>query len=167
MHATAKIIYDRPYFEAFYADWIKYRSKWRRFSFPVALMIVAIGIAALFAWPDKLLLGVTIVLLGIYCVYDAATYREQWISKQIDALTLEKSVKIEFVGDEISLETTNTSSKFKIDFLSDVIPTPNGVFLVPQTGSSLFVPRITVVPSEAYTEIVQLMADKIKTRKPV
>jgi len=162
MDASAQVSFDRSYFEAVYSDWLVYRSRWRRYAVPFAVTLTLAGVAALWILPHQRFFGLFVLFGGLYQVYEALTHRKRWMADRLKDLPPDKILKISFHPEYIEMETPNSSSRLNIAALSDVVATPNGVFLIPQTGVSIYIPRASIDPSDAFSPLIESLVTVIR-----
>jgi len=166
MDASAQVSFDRSYFEAVYSDWLAYRSRWRRYAAPFAVALTLAGVAVLWIFPHQRLFGLFVLFGGLYQIYEVLTHRKRWLADRLKDLPPDKILKISFHPEHIEMETPNSSSRLNIAALSDVVATPNGVFLIPQTGVSIYIPRASIDPSDAFLPLIESLVTAIrKARK--
>ena len=162
MNVSAQVSFDRPYFEAVYSDWLAYRSRWRRHAAPFAVTLTLTGVAVLWIFPHQRLFGLFVLFGGLYQVYEALTHRKRWMADRLKELPPDKIPKISFHPEHIEMETPNSSSRLNIAALSDVVATPNGIFLIPQTGVSIYIPRASIDPSDAFLLLIESLVTAIR-----
>jgi len=166
MDASAQVSFDRSYFEAAYSDWLAYRSKWRRYAAPFAVALTLAGAAVLWFLPHQRLFGLLVLFGGLYQICEAMTHRKRWIADRLKELPPDKILKISFHPEHIEMETPNSSSRLNIAAFSEVVATPNGVFLIPQTGVSIYIPRASIDPPDAFLPLMESLVTAIrKARK--
>ena len=162
MNVSAQVSFDRPYFEAVYSDWLAYRSRWRRYAAPFAVALTLAGVAVLWTFPHQRLFGLLVLFGGLYQICEAMTHRKRWIADRLKELPPDKILKISFHPEHIEMETPNSSSRLNIAALSDVVATPNGIFLIPQTGVSIYFPRASIDPSDAFLLLIESLVTAIR-----
>lgn len=152
MEARSNIVVDREYFEKCYADWIKYRAKWRPYELPFSIALICVGVAFAYFNISNISLGFGVVAIcgGLYHAYQAVVYRSRWIKDRLDGLPPEKTIKIAFHDTTMDTLTPSSQGTLEYSALSKIVSTPNGLFLLPQTGVSIYVPRATVEPQDAF-----------------
>jgi hypothetical protein len=165
MDASAQVSFDRSYFDAFYSDWLTYRSKWRRYAVPFAFAITLASIVVLWFLPGQRFFGLFVLCVGLYHVYEAVTHRRRWLAHRLKDLPPDKAFKMSFHPEHIEMETPNSSSRLNIAALSDVVATPNGMFLSLQTGVSIYVPRASIDPPDAFLPLVDALECAIQERR--
>ncbi len=154
MEATAKMHFDRDYFEGSYSDWLAHRAKWRPYALAFALTAIMIGAALIYFLPSPGV-GVIAILVGLYHSYEALTHRSRWIDDRLKGLPPDKIVTIAFHPESMDTETPSSTGKLHYDAISQVVGTPNGIFILPQTGVSIYVPRASIEPTDAFSPLLQ------------
>jgi hypothetical protein len=115
--------------------------------------------------PQQRAFGVFVLVFGLYLLYVAVTYRKRRISDRVSNLQADQMVELVFRGEEIYMETPNSSSRFHVAALAEVVATPNGIFLIPQSGVSVFVPRASIEPIDAFTPLAESLTRAIQKAK--
>ena len=163
MEATARIHYDRDYFEASYTDWLANRAKWRPYAVLFALTEIGVGVAILL-FTSAPAIAFVAISVGLYHSYEAVTHRSRWLRERLDGLPPDKLITIQFGPDFMATESQNSSGTLRYDAISKVVGTPNGVFILPQTGVSIYVPRACVEPTDAFTPLLEHLDRVINCR---
>ena len=163
LDVTAEEIMDRDYFVAVYNDWLCHRSKWRKHLPTLALLLIASGVIALLVHPYLRIFAVTLTLMGCFYSIDAITYRHRWLKARLRDLSPGKTMHVRFGDDELHIQTPNSSSNVKFKAFSKVVGTPSGVFLIPQTGVSIYLRRSAFQPKESFPEVIDLLERSIGT----
>jgi uncharacterized protein (DUF58 family) len=153
MHVAASYTLDRDYFEAYYAGWLACRSRWRRYAIPLAMILVAATAAAYYLTSTYRLGALAFFVLAVVFLIDVGTYRFRWLGQRLRSSALGKTAAFVFTDDHV--EITSPHSRGTIDYqaFDDVVPTPEGVFLVPGSGVSLFVPRGALASEDEYRAV--------------
>jgi hypothetical protein len=157
MLATAHIVYDRPYFETLYDDWIQHRSVWRRYAIYASFALLAAGVMMAIASPRHWLVGAVFAMAGVYETISALTHRRRWIRKRLLLARPDKTVELAFDETSVASASANGKSTMLISRFVGLAPGTNGFFLVLDTGISLYVPRPAVEPADVYDTLVQTL----------
>ena len=164
MEAIARMHFDRNYFECSYADWLANRARWRPYALLFALGAIVVGVAFVYCSPSPGV-GVIAVGAGLYHAYEALTHRSRWIKDRLNGLPPDKVVTISFHTESMNTETPNSSATLRYDAIARVVGTPNGIFILPQTGVSIYVPRACVEPTDAFTPLLEHL-DRVINHRP-
>jgi len=69
MNAVAGFDLDREYYESFYAAWIKYRSRWRRFAMPLWTIVLLCAVAALLLLPSLWQISGIVAIVAVVSLF--------------------------------------------------------------------------------------------------
>ncbi len=167
MNATSHLVFDRAYYEVNYDDWLAHRSKLRRFAIPMASALLLFGIVMAVLYRQQWLVGVVFALLGTYELAEAITHKSRWVNARLKTTRPEKSVDIRLSESEMTTTSTNGTSTIKMSAIDEIIAATNGVFLIPETGVSIYIPQATVDPSDMYLPLIQSwIATNTSARQP-
>ena len=161
MNAVASINYDRHYFDTFYANWIAYRSRWRRFAIPLAFTFVLVATIALWLLPLHRPIAGAFLVVAILNLIDALTHRMRWVRQRLSSVAVDKSATLTFTDDNIEISTANSDGTMTYDGFGVVSITPGGIFLVPDSGVSIFVPNDSFVDADTFTMVCSKLAEHV------
>ena len=164
MNAVASISYDRKYFDAFYANWIAYRSRWRRFAIPFAVIFFVVTAIALLLLPSHRPIAGGFFVVAILNLIDASTHRLRWVRQRLASVAVDKTAELTFTDDKIQISTPNSEGTMTYDGFGVVSIKPDGIFLVPDTGVSIFVPRTSFADPEAFGGVCSKLAEHVAQR---
>ncbi|WP_372717033.1 YcxB family protein [Novipirellula sp.] len=153
MNAVATINYDREYFEYFYTSWLTYRSRWRRFAIPVAIVFVALAVTALFLPDLHPAVSYGVFVVAVLNLFDAATHRFRWVRQRLASVAVDKTAELTFTVDKIRIITPNSDGTLTYNAFGQVSVTSNGIFLVPDSGVSIYVPRTAFASDEEFYRV--------------
>ncbi|MCR9116850.1 MAG: YcxB family protein [bacterium] len=159
MNAAASIKCDRQYFNAFYANWIAHRSRWRRLAIPVAITFFAMAVVALFLLPSLRIIAVGIVVAAIINLVDALTYKWRWVRRRLASFAGEKTADFTFTDDAVRIKSPKSEGTIDYDGFDAISTTPDGIFLVPGHGVSVFVPRSSFTDSDAFGDVCSKLSE--------
>ena len=162
--ATASMIYDHNYFQSYYEDWLSHRAKWRPYMLKVSIVAMVFGIVLLLN-RNTIGFGGFIIIMSAYHIYEAYTHRTRWIKKRLAGLQPDKIVTISFHSEQMDTVTPNSSSTMNYDAIKQFIGTRNGLFLVFHAGFSIYIPRISIEPLEAFLPLTNHL-DKCINQRP-
>jgi hypothetical protein len=161
MIATAHVTFDVAYFELQYAEWLKHRSRYRKYSIWFAAAIFLCGVVIAITLQRTWFAGVVIAGAGIYELVVSATYKRRWVNARLPKQRDYQSVQFEFHPDSISSTSENGSGTMQLAGLAGFTAASHGFFLMPQMGVSLYIPRDSILPEESYSTLIQLLASKV------
>lgn len=164
MIATAHVNFDRDYFELQYDEWLRHRSKYKRYEIWFALALLLFGLALAVTFPDNWLVGGLFVCVGVYEFAMAATHRRRWVGARISSVREGKAVDLAFGTDFLTSTSTNGTATTRLTGFAGFTPASEGFFLIPENGLSIYIPRAAVEPGDSYSTLVELLASSINAR---
>lgn len=153
MNVVATFIIDREYYDTFYTNWLAYRSRWRRQAPAAAITLATIPMAIMLLFPGHWLVVVGFLGLALANAIDIATYRMRWLKKRMEHISPGKTAEVVFDDNGIHLSTSHNDGNMKYAAFVDATLTPNGIFLVPDNGLSIFMPRAAFSSSEDFNSV--------------
>jgi len=155
MNATATIRMDRAYFEAAYRHWLEGRSRWRKWQpwIGVVLLVAAVAVALFTRFR-----ATAVVLLAFSIVQGAESlfHRRHWVRDRLRARGGEdRVVTLAFDDEGMRQEGTEFFVRVSWSGLPRPIEVPDGFVLLVGDGASIYVPRDSVSPPEAFAEILR------------
>jgi hypothetical protein len=156
MIARSKLIYDGEYYALYYSDWIRTRSRFRKFAVPLGLLIVVIGIILLTKFEDHRYLGFAVIGVGGFHLIDALTYRSRWIKKRL-AAGGSRTGQFEFHDERIHIRSDSSEGHFLLSGLVESTPSDHGIFLIPQKGLSFYIPWESIEPPDSLQRVRSLL----------
>ena len=154
MNATAHLVFDRAYYESNYDAWLRHRAKLRRYAVYLSLGLLAVGVVLAVVFPANWIVGVVFACAGAYALFEALTHKSRWINARVKATRENKTVEIQLSETELTTTSSVAHGTIQIDAVSDIIPASDGVFLIPDSGVSIYIPAATVEPSDAFRPLV-------------
>jgi hypothetical protein len=154
MLATAHVVFDRPYFEMLYDDWLQHRSVWRRYAIYASFVLLSAGVMMAIASPRHWLVGAVFAMFGVYEMISALTHRRRWISERLLLARDDKTVDLTFDETTVASVSADGKSTMLVSRFVGFAAGTNGFFLIPDTGISLYVPRTAVEPADVYDELL-------------
>lgn len=161
MISTAHITFDRGYFELQYDDWLRHRSRIRKYEIWFAIALTLFGLAMAMTLRHQWLVGALFVLGGIYEFVMAATHKRRWVNARVSAVRDDKSVDLQFDTDSLTSTSANGTGTMRLAGFTGFTPASNGFFLIPDTGVSIYIPRATIDPPDSYSALTELLSSTI------
>jgi hypothetical protein len=159
MNATARLNFNQQYYELMYSEWLRYRSRYRRFAVPIAIALTATGIG-LAIWAACLPCAIAVVVVAAADLLETITHRRRWMTKARGSMRSDDG-ELRFTDSEIIVNTDNSHGTIRYEGFQSVAATPGGVFLIPQKGASIFVPLATIEPQDVVESLVALLLTRI------
>ena len=154
MNATAHLVFDRAYYESNYDAWLRHRAKLRPYAVYLSLTLLAFGVIMAFAFTSQWLVGAVFACAGVYELIEALTHKSRWINARVKATRENKTVDMQLSESELTTSSSVANGTIQIAAFSDIIPATDGVFLIPESGLSIYIPAATVEPTDAFRPLV-------------
>ena len=159
MIASSKVSFNKEYYAQYYSDWMRTRSKFRKFAVPLGVLIVVAGFVLVTQLQRNHFLGIAVIGFGIFSLGDALTYRSRWIKKRLGAGG-SKAGQFEFHNDRIYIHSDSSEGHFLLSGFVDSTPSYHGIFLIPQKGLSFYIPWQSIDPPDALPRVQALLTKK-------
>jgi hypothetical protein len=157
MIASADFTLDRRYFENHYSDWIRFRSKFRKFAPLIGAALLILGGMLLFL--PKRHFGIAFIAIGIVYLIDVLTYGRRWVRQRLSAGG-SSSAHVEFYEDRVFMKTDSGEGYYLLSGFIYCIPADQGVFLYPQKDISFYIPWNSIVPPESIPKVRELLVSR-------
>ena len=154
-------IVDQPYYDSFYQNWITYRSRRQRYALPATLTVAAAAIIAVIVAPEFRAISGGILVAAILYSIDAGTHRQRWLRQRKKSLSLGKEVSLHFNEETVQVTTANSEGRLNYRAFESSFATPNGLFLVPENGISIFVPKSAFCSEEEYDAVTKKLDESM------
>ena len=161
MIATAHVIFDRSYFELQYDEWLRHRSRFKKYEIWFAVSLFLFGLVMAVAFQHQWLVGAMFASAGIYELVMSATHKRRWVNTRVSTVRDDKSVDLEFDTDSLTSVSVNGTGTIRLSGFTGFTPASHGFFLIPDTGVSLYVPRATIDPSVSYSALMELLSSTV------
>ena len=102
MIATAHLTYDRSYFELQYDDWLRHRSKYRKYDIWFATALTVFCLVMAYTFQHQWLVGALFASAGVYEFMMAATHKRRWVNARVSTVRDDKSVDLQFDTDSVT-----------------------------------------------------------------
>ncbi|MEM7455749.1 MAG: hypothetical protein AAF456_15455, partial [Planctomycetota bacterium] len=154
MNATARLVFDRAYYESNYNAWLRHRARLRPYAVYFSLALLVFGATLALAFPTNLLVGVALACIGVYELIEALTYKSRWINARVKATRANKTVDMQLSETELTTTSSVAHGTIQIEAFTDIIPATDGVFLILEAGVSIYIPAAAVEPDDAFRPLV-------------
>lgn len=164
MIATARITFDRDYFSLQYDEWLQHRSRFKKYEPIYCVGIVVLGLALVMLYFDKWHMGAVVAAFGAYKLSMSLTSKSRWVNARLRLIPDDKTVQIRFENESIVSDSKNGTSEMLLSAFGGFTIASQGFFLIPENGTSIYVPQRTIDPAESYEELVNLLSASIQNR---
>ena len=132
---------DGKYFEEFYAEWLKFRSKFKKWEQRIGLFSILLAILIYFFDPTFKSISGGMLVIGTLMVYEYYASKTKWMKDRLASKMNHESIIMIFKEDQIQSIGPFTNTKGKWDFFKEAIETEKGVFLIPENGISIYLQK--------------------------
>lgn len=140
--------------------WLKHRSRSRRFAIPLAALFLIATVIATVSLPRHRTFTVALFLIAVFNVVDTCSHRWRWIREQLKTQSREKHVDLVFNDDDVAIRTPNSNGTMRYTAFTNVTVAPDGIFMVPDTGVSIFVPRTAFDSDDDFQRVADTVREK-------
>lgn len=154
------------YFEDAYDETVKYRLKYRKWdtlvtsifvgvAFLLFLYSVTIGASRIGAITGASLLG-----YALYALRKSLTHKKKWIVDRLGQGLADQDTHIKFTEDQLEHSGPLSSGTIKWTAIQRIEVTPRAIFLIPNKGISIFLPKNQFKKTEDWQEILKIAEEK-------
>ncbi len=161
MIASAQITFDRSYFELQYNEWLRHRSRFKKYEIWFATALTLFGLAMAITFQHQWLVGALFVSAGICEFVMAATHKRRWVNARVSAVRDDKTVDLQFDTNSLTSTSANGTGSMRFAGFTGFTLASQGFFLIPDTGVSIYVPRATVYPTDSYSSLIELLSSTV------
>ena len=105
-------------------------------------------------FPHQWLVGALFACAGLYELTEALTHRLRWINARLKATRDGKTVDMHLTEHDITTISSQAKGTIQISGFNEIVPATKGVFLIPDSGVSIYIPAESVNPSDMYTPLI-------------
>jgi len=108
---------------------------------PLGLLLIAGGVAVILTLEPKVrLIGGVFLGIGIVETLSVLTRKWRWMRLVRAMPAYNQEVSVEFLDDEVHFSSPLQKSQVKWEALKKYRQTPDGLFLMPEKGSAMYLP---------------------------
>ncbi|MEM6468627.1 MAG: hypothetical protein AAF802_03600 [Planctomycetota bacterium] len=164
MNATARLVFDRAYYESSYDAWLRHRAKLRPYAVYLSLTLLAFGVVLAVVFPASWFVGGAFASAGVYELFEALTHKMRWVNSSIKVTRENKVVELQLSETELIATSDVVQSTVQIEGFSEIIATSEGVLFIPDSGATIYLPAAAVVPSNAFLPLMDAWMAKHRRR---
>jgi len=154
MIAHAKISRSREYYEEDFIQWRRYISRRHRWEFRVSLTAIAVGLFFFFQWHFPIT-GIFLIVAGLVQLILYYFQKSLWVSSKLRNTDTSPEFELFFYEDYMEISVQSFKSKVSWLEINRAFSTPIGLFLWIKQGSHIYIPKASIVPPDAFEQIVQ------------
>lgn len=164
MEITAKWNHNPEYFEQYWKDWVKYRSKGRKHVLVFSLALIAAGVMIyLGAFPQTVFgqdRGIIIVLIGVSLALWHFGDKRKWIRSMPQDSRPDNEIVMVFSQNGIKTKSDISSGEASWDVVKELVPAQKGLFLVLQKGISIYLPGQSLTENNDISKIIEIFDNR-------
>lgn len=158
IEVTQKI--NEPYYQEYYGQWLKFKSKYKKWAHKVGFSLTAVAAIVYFANHANYYFSIGLIVLGASMIYEFYVGKKKWLQARLKSKINNNSVEFIFQDDIVKTFGPFSETKEKWNFFVDVLETEKGVFLIPENGISIYLQKKIFDSNSDWQAIIK----KIKTR---
>jgi len=134
---------DDKYYQEFYSEWLSHRSVYRKWQDKLGWISILIALILFVINCDLKFYAIALILFGALLIYDYYTSKSFWMKGRKDSKMNNKAVTMIFEDHQIQSSGPYAEMKGKWEMFDEAIETKKGIFLIPETGISIYLQKKT------------------------
>lgn len=150
---------NEDYLNSFWKDFIKYRSKMRKWTIHLGLLIFITNVSIYVYLINQNKPYQSILLFAVIGVFTIIWHfwdKYQWYSLMRNSPSFNKQNNIKFTSSAIFHDGPTSKGEISWKGIETIIPAANGMFLVLQKGLSIYIPKSAAENEQEYNSIFKL-----------
>lgn len=147
MDINIELKFTEEYYKEAYQEMVKNRLKFRKWQ-PLLIVFHFLS-SVLFLWyilknldlKTYIIIPLIFFFFGLYEFYDYYKIKRNWLKARREEGITDESVTLRFKGDEIEHSGPYAKGVIKWNGFKCIQVTDNGLFLIPQKGISIYLPK--------------------------
>lgn len=144
------------YFQSYYKDWIKFVSKGKRWSIPIGLTLILLGLVMIIFNKDNHIYSFAMLGFGISQSLWYLWEKHKWIKSMAAESRIGEEVSLTFNDEGITHSGPTSSGNLKWSGIKQIIQADQGLFLRLQKGICIYVPKSAIQGPYEIASILQL-----------
>lgn len=132
---------DKSYYLEQYSEWLKFRSVYRKWQDKIGGVSVSIAVLGLLFVPGLAHISIGLLGFGGLMLIDYYVTKNKWMSARMSSKMTGHSVALLFENDQIQTFGPFSESKIEWRFFQRAIKTDKGLFIIPENGMSIYIPK--------------------------
>jgi hypothetical protein len=159
MKIEVVIILSKAYYQEVYEEWLRFRSKGKRWQLQVGLLLFGVAfLLAMMCGPrltDLWFIPFCFVLAGIYEIGSFFYTRRQWLHSRNESSLVNQRITLLFDSQMITHNGPFAQGQLLWTGIREVKETARGLFLIPENGSSIYLPKTAFASPEQFQTLLQ------------
>ena len=160
MEIKIELEFTESYYREYYSEWLTYRSR-KKYQPVGAFLLIVFAFSISFFTNSALgdLVGGIFSIFGIYELFDFYYSKRKWLSDRRKSKMFGRKATLKFKDDKIEHESPFSEGKSNWEGMINFKNTPNGIFLIPDVGMSIYIPNSKFNPPESKEILIQKLSD--------
>jgi hypothetical protein len=159
MRIEVTFILSKAYYQEVYKEWLRFRSKGKRWQWQVGVFLLGIAfLLALLCGPrlaDLWLIPCCFVLAGVHEIGSFFYTRRQWLQSRQASKLVNQRVTLVFDSQAITHHGPFAQGQLLWAGIREVKETARGLFLVPESSISIYIPKTAFRSLEQFQTLLQ------------
>lgn len=132
---------DDNYYQEFYSEWLSHRSVYRKWQDKLGWISILTAIFLFVINSNLKFYAIALILFGGLLIYDYYASKYFWMKRRKDSKMNYKAITIIFEDHQIQSSSPFAEMKGKWEMFDEAIETKKGIFLIPETGISIYLQK--------------------------
>lgn len=132
---------DESYYHEFYAEWLKFRSVYKKWEDKIGMLSIALAIGIYILRQDLVYILGGLLVFGFLMIYEFYSSKRKWMKSRSESKINNVTITMIFQDNQIQSIGPFTEMKGKWSFFKEAIETENGIFLIPENGLSIYLQK--------------------------
>ncbi|MDP8033934.1 YcxB family protein [Pasteurella atlantica] len=146
---------NKEYYLEYYAEWLKYKSKLRKYEQLIGIMAIIMSVLTYIFYKEYYYLSIGLLIFGIIRIYDYYSSKQKWLKERLESKALNNTIQIIFSDEGIETCSEFGNAKMNWDFISNFVMTERGLILIPENGISIYLQKNCFRNTEDLNLIIQ------------
>ena len=159
MKIEVAFILSKAYYQEVYEEWLRFRSKGKRWQLQVGLLLFGVAfLLAMMCGPrlaDLWLIPFCFVLAGVYEIGSFFYTRRHWLQSRQESRLVNQQVILTFEPQAITHNGPFAQGQLLWTGIREVKETARGLFLIPESGISIYLPKTAFLSPEQFQTLLQ------------
>jgi hypothetical protein len=160
MNSTLIVVMDKAYFEESYDQSFLYRMRYRKYNPLVGSLFLLASVFLFYRYvalgtDASLYMGIIALLYSAWTFTDNKRAKAKWLRELALVIERQNTLQITFSEAGIDSKTLFAESTIKWSAFAIVQETAKGIFLVPQKGISIYLPKTAFENQQTIQQVLQ------------
>ncbi len=132
---------NKEYYLEYYAEWLKYKSKLRKYEKLIGIVAIIISCFIYIFNKKYYYLSIGSLIFGFIRIYDYYSSKQKWLKDRLKSKIFNNIIQIIFNEECIEIFSKFGNAKMNWEFMSTSIMTKKGLILIPENGISIYLQK--------------------------